>query len=92
MLKYLLNVLKITGLLLILIGALSILGQYINSLFDWNKLTTFFSILYNGIYNFNWFWDIPLLWFLLGKAIGIFVAYWTFKATLWVIHWFKEIN
>jgi len=81
--------LKGIALMTILLTGLWGLGVVINNTLVWQWLTDFFTILRRFASGIDFFWDTDTMFTLIGVALGIQVAYWGFKAYLWIIHYFR---
>lgn len=85
------KILKDIGLITALILALGFLGTTINDLIQWGWLIDFFSIIKNVLKNIDFIIDTNTLTTLIGLSLYITIGYWTFRATLIIIHWFRNI-
>lgn len=72
-----------------LLVALRILGAVVNTYIPWNWLTPFFIFLRQSSMLFDFIWDIPTMWIIVGITMVIEIAIWIFRATLLFINWFR---
>lgn len=84
----LINILKRIGLLAAILLALRALGYVVDTLVPWQYLTDFFSLLKVVIAPFDFLIDTTTLFLILSLVLLFYVAFWVYKATLWVIHFF----
>lgn len=73
----------------LVVSILMALGVVTNSYIPWTWLTDFFSIIKSFSYLFNFTWDIPTAFTIVGIIFAIEVAYWAFKAGTYIIKFFK---
>lgn len=84
------KILKNVGLIGLIIGGLSVLGNVINSIIPWGWLTNFFIIIRNLLALIDYFIDTNTLITLIGLRLSIEIAYWSYKAIIWVVSFFKD--
>jgi len=85
------KILRDIGLISVAIGALSVLGIFINGLEIWNTLTSIFAIIriLLGLMD----WGIPINGALLpavGLSLSLAGAEWLFESGLIPIKWFRN--
>lgn len=74
----------------LLVGVLVVLGNAIAILIDWNWLTYFFVIIRQLLTLIDWLFPTSVLITLMGITFGVHLALWGYKATWFVIRWFRE--
>lgn len=67
---------------IIVSSSLIALGVVFNKLFNWDMLGIFFAFLRNSVKPLDFIWDFDTSFVLIGKAISLFMAYFTFKIIL----------
>lgn len=72
----------------ILVGVgLVAIGNAINAIINWNWLTYFF-VIFRSLISVIWFLPLDTIFTLVGYSFTIFIAWWTFKATVLIADWF----
>jgi hypothetical protein len=85
-----LKILRQFALIILMIGALALVGAGVNAFFHFTDLVAFFTILrhYAMLYNFTW--DMPLLFTLVGYSLAIDVLLWSLYGFKWVEKHFQD--
>jgi len=84
------NFLKNLGIVGLITLGLTTFGMVINAIPIWDWITNIFVILRNLISPIGAFWDLPSLLDAIGWGIKIFVAYYTFLATITIYRVFAK--
>lgn len=74
----------------VIIGGLIYLGNEIDKLVIWQWLTDFFSLIKKAIYSLDFIIDSETLIKIVGYSLKILIAYWSFKAIIWLSKYFNE--
>lgn len=85
----LVKILTRAALISAIISMLYILGQGINALIPWSWLIYFFVIFRNLTSLIGFIIDLPTLYVLISLTLTIQIIFWTYKATIFVINWFR---
>lgn len=72
------------------ITALVLLGDVVSKLVIWDWLTQFFVIMRKTIGILNFMIDTDVLFKLVEYSFILSVAYWGFKAAVWIVKFFNE--
>lgn len=89
MLGYILKNGKLITIAIIYVGAITTLSLAINNI-PWIWLTYFFKMIRTTAQMFDFMIDLPTLYSTITIALGVQIAYWTFKVTLLVVEWIKD--
>ena len=84
------KVLKSLALFSLAVLGLGILGAFLNSIIPWFWLVYFFVILRSTVSIFDFTWHIPTLLTLVGIALSVEIAIWSWRATMTIVKWFKS--
>lgn len=78
------------ALLGIIIIALGIFGNAVNGWLPFEYVTYAFTIVRNimGIMNFTV--DLDTFYKLIGWLLPLYIALWSMRATMGIVHWFRE--
>lgn len=76
------NVIIRSGIVILTISALTLLGNVINDFFFIQWLTTFFVLIRTLIKPLTFIWDFQTSFYLIGLSLSILISYFTFKAFL----------
>jgi len=74
----------------LVVGLLVVLGNTIAILLNWDWLTYFFVLIRNLLLMIDWVIPTDTLLTLVGISFTIQVALWAYKATWWLIRWFRN--
>lgn len=78
------------GLVSSILAGLYGIGVFVSGIIKIEFLTSFFVIIRNVVLPFDFIVDIPTFFIVFGAIIYSQVAFWTFKASMMIIHFFNE--
>lgn len=87
--KWILDHLKLIAIISLITTACLSLGVLFNQIIPWTYLTQFFSLMRWSFGLIDFLVDTPTLIILIGLALMIQVAYWSFRGVMLVVHYFR---
>jgi hypothetical protein len=90
MIGAIITILKKLAVITAFVGVLYIFGRAVNSIINWDYLTSLFTVIRRFWGAANWWWDIPTMLILITASLGLDLGEWIFRAGLLPLDWIKK--